>query len=179
MVGGGVTWESGPAGRGRVTETVVAYAPADGQTVEVADDAMTGRQTVTFAAVGRWGGGDAALSSTALRRRSPVTPIVDALFIRRAMSPSLGRSLARFGVRLRAGTGRPARSQAAGPAGPPAVGQAGQTDNQCQRIRYAYGIVAISSPLTVTPLNVSTPMNPRTVWPRRPLGVNVSVIVPV
>src|ERR1700744_3677456 len=35
MVGGGVTWESGPAGRGRVTETVVAYAPGDAQTVDV------------------------------------------------------------------------------------------------------------------------------------------------
>ncbi len=37
MVGGGVTWESGPAGRGRVTETVVDYVPAGGQTVEVGD----------------------------------------------------------------------------------------------------------------------------------------------
>ena len=60
MVGGEVIWESGPAGRGQVTETVVAYAPADGQTVEVTDDAITGRQTVTFAAVPARGGGDAA-----------------------------------------------------------------------------------------------------------------------
>jgi hypothetical protein len=36
-----------------------------------------------------------------LTRRSPVTPVIDALFIRRAMSLSLSRSLARFGARLR------------------------------------------------------------------------------
>jgi hypothetical protein len=100
MVGGGVIWNSGPAGRGRVTETVVAYAPADGQTVEVTDDTITGRQAVTFAAVG-----DGVEVSVALeyhlRRRSLVTPVVDALFIRREMSLSLSRSLGRFGARLR------------------------------------------------------------------------------
>ena len=100
-VGGGVTWESGPAGRGRVTEAVVAYAPGEGQTVEVADDAMTGRQTVTFAAVPD--GVEVTLRlEYRLRRRSPVTPLVDVLFIRRAMALSLGRTLARFGARLHA-----------------------------------------------------------------------------
>ncbi len=59
------------------------------------------------------------------------------------------------------------------------MGQTGRTDDQCQRMRYSYGIAVISSLLTVTPLNVSRPMKPRTVWPRRPLGVNVSVIVPL
>ncbi|HEY6527035.1 MAG TPA: SRPBCC family protein [Solirubrobacteraceae bacterium] len=102
MVGGGVTWESGPAGRGRVTETVVDYALAGGQTVEVGDDAMTARQTVSFAAVGD--GVEVTLHlEYRVRRRSPVTPIVDALFIRRAMAASLDRTLARFAVRLRAG----------------------------------------------------------------------------
>ncbi len=102
MVGGGVIWDSGPAGRGRVTERVVAYAPADGQTVEVTDDTITGRQAVTFAAVG-----DGVEVSVAfeyrLRHRSLVTPVVDALFIRREMSQSLSRSLGRFGARLRVG----------------------------------------------------------------------------
>ena len=36
-----------------------------------------------------------------LHRRSPVTPLVDVLFIRRAMAQSLGRTLDRFGARLR------------------------------------------------------------------------------
>jgi hypothetical protein len=101
MIGGGVTWESGPAGRGRVTETVVAYAPADGQTVEVTDDAMTARQAVTFGAVA--GGVEVTLRlDYRLTRRSPVTPVIDLLFIRREMSLSLSRSLSRFGARLRA-----------------------------------------------------------------------------
>jgi Polyketide cyclase / dehydrase and lipid transport len=100
MVGGSVTWESNPAGRGRVTETVVAYTPADGQTVEVSDDAVSGRQVVAFAAV--QGGVEVTLVlEYRLRRRSPVTPVVDVLFIRRAMAGSLARTLARFGARLR------------------------------------------------------------------------------
>ncbi len=105
LVGGSVVWESGPAGRGRVTETVVAYAPAAGQTVEVTDATMTGRQAVAFAAVGD--GVEVTLRlEYRLRRRSLVTPVVDALFIRREMSLSLSRSLARFGARLRANGSR-------------------------------------------------------------------------
>jgi hypothetical protein len=101
MVGGSVTWESGPAGRGRVTETVVAYAPADGQTVEVSDASLTGRQSVAFTATGS--GVEVTLSlEYRVNRRSPITPLVDALFIRRAMAASLSRTLARFGPRLRA-----------------------------------------------------------------------------
>lgn len=100
LVGGVVRWESGPAGRGHVTETVVAYAPADGQTVEVTDDAMTGRQGVSFAAVPD--GVQVTLRlEYRLTRRSPVTPVIDLLFIRREMSLSLDRSLAGFGARLR------------------------------------------------------------------------------
>ncbi|HXD67070.1 MAG TPA: SRPBCC family protein [Solirubrobacteraceae bacterium] len=102
MVGGGVTWESGPAGRGRVTESVVDYAVAGGQTVEVGDDEMTARQTVSFAAAGD--GVEVTLRlEYRVRRRSPVTPIIDVLFIRRAMAASLDRTLMRFAARLRAG----------------------------------------------------------------------------
>jgi polyketide cyclase/dehydrase/lipid transport protein len=102
MVGGGVTWQSGPAGRGQVTETVVDHAPGLGQTVEVSDDSMTGRQAVSFAAV-KEGVQVTLRLEYQVRRRSPLTPIVDTLFIRRAMAASLDRTLARFAVRLRAG----------------------------------------------------------------------------
>ncbi len=99
--GASVTWESGPAGRGRVTERVVAYVPAEGQTLEVSDDSMTGRQKVAFAAVPE--GVEVALQiEYRLNRRSPLTPIVDILFIRRQMTQSLTRTLDRFGARLRA-----------------------------------------------------------------------------
>jgi hypothetical protein len=97
-----VTWRSGPAGRGRVTEHVVAYAPGDGQSVQIADDSVTGRQSVSFALTGD--GVAVSLSvEYQLKRRSLISPLVDVLFIRRAMAASLTRTLHRFGARLRAG----------------------------------------------------------------------------
>jgi hypothetical protein len=97
-----VTWRSGPAGRGHVTERVVAYAPGDGQSLQIADDSVTGRQSVTFALTGD--GVAVSLSlEYQLKRRSLISPLVDVLFVRRAMAASLARTLHRFGARLRAG----------------------------------------------------------------------------
>lgn len=100
-----VRWESGPAGRGHVIERVIAYEPLRGQTNEVQDDAITGRQTVTFTPDAE---PDAVLVELALqytlRRRSLVTPVVDVLFIRRAMTMSLRSTLAHFGAHLAAAT---------------------------------------------------------------------------
>ena len=99
QTGGVVIWESGPAGRGRVTETVVTYAPSDGQTVQVSDDTVPGRQSVSFVALAD--GVEVTLAlEYRITRSSPLTPFVDALFVRRAMTQSLERSLARFGARL-------------------------------------------------------------------------------
>jgi hypothetical protein len=100
LIGGSVAWESGPAGRGTVTETVTAYAPADGQTVEVVDDSVTGRQTVAFVPV-EHGVEVTFRLEYQLRRFSPITLVVDVLFIRRQMTLSLNRTLDRFGTRLR------------------------------------------------------------------------------
>jgi hypothetical protein len=98
--GAGVTWQSGPAGRGRVTERPVAYEPGAGQTVAVSDDSIEGRQSVAFTAVPE--GVEVTLRlEYQLRRRSLVTPLVDVLFIKRAMALSLGRTLSRFGAQLR------------------------------------------------------------------------------
>src|SRR5581483_5949391 len=46
--GARVVWESGPAGRGTVTETVLSHEPLRGQTVEVRDDSISARQSVSF-----------------------------------------------------------------------------------------------------------------------------------
>jgi hypothetical protein len=94
-----VTWRSGPAGRGRVTERVVSGHPDGGQTVAVADDAIRGEQRIGFAPAAP--GVEVTLAlSYALTRRNPVTWLVDALFIRRAMDASLDRTLERFGAVL-------------------------------------------------------------------------------
>jgi hypothetical protein len=99
--GATVVWESGPAGRGRVTERVAAFEPLGGQTNDVQDDSIDGRQTVAFTPVED----GVAIQLTLeyrIRQRSILTPLVDLLFVRRAMSMSLRSTLARFGAELAA-----------------------------------------------------------------------------
>ena len=98
-VGGRVEGESGPAGRGRVSERVISYEPRRGQSVEVADDSIDGIQSVEFAPAGGGVAVQLALDYR-IRRRNPLTPLVDLLFIRRLMTGSLERTLSRFGVAL-------------------------------------------------------------------------------
>jgi uncharacterized membrane protein len=97
--GASVTWRSGPAGRGTVNERVTNYEPLSGQTVQVQDDSITGRQTVAFVPVDD--GVEVTLAlEYEIRKRSIFTGIVDFLFIRRAMATSLRTTLTRFGVEL-------------------------------------------------------------------------------
>jgi hypothetical protein len=97
--GASVTWDSGPAGRGRVLERVVAHEPLAGQTLEVQDSSIHGRQSVAFVPVA--GGVEVTLTlAYELERRSPLTPLVDVLFIRRAMTASLVSTLSRFGAEV-------------------------------------------------------------------------------
>ncbi len=99
--GAGVAWESGPAGRGRVTERVLVHEPLRGQTLAVTDASIEGEQSVTFTP-------DDGYVEVALaleyhfRKRSLALRIIDPLFIRRAMVTSLGATLARFGAELEA-----------------------------------------------------------------------------
>ncbi len=101
-VGSSVHWRSGPAGRGRVTERVVAHEPLGGMTVEVSDDTLDGRQTIRFVPA------DEAVVNVEfeleyrIKRRSPFTWIVDPLFVRPAMRTSLRTTLDRFGAELTA-----------------------------------------------------------------------------
>jgi uncharacterized membrane protein len=101
QAGASVTWESGPAGRGRVSERVTAYEPLTGQALDVQDASIRGRQTVTFTPAAP--GVEVALTlEYELSRRTIVSPIVDALFIRRSMSISLRATVTRFGAELEA-----------------------------------------------------------------------------
>jgi Polyketide cyclase / dehydrase and lipid transport len=97
--GGRIVWMSGPAGRGRVSEKVTAYTPLAGQTVDVDDDSILGRQSVSF--IPRDEGVEVRLRlEYQIKRRSIFTPLVDWLFIRRAMESSLRTTLTHFGVEL-------------------------------------------------------------------------------
>jgi len=102
--GAAVTWESNPAGRGRVLELVVRYEPHAGQTLEVEDASVRGRQSIAFDQLADGVRVELALEYE-LKQRSIVTPVLDVLFIRRAVASSLRATLARFGAELaRAGT---------------------------------------------------------------------------
>ena len=93
--GAELVWESPPGGRGRVTERVVAYEMRLGQTLEVEDATMTGRQTVEFAP----GPDSVEVTLTMeyrIRDRTPLTPLIDLLFVRRVMADALRRTVTRF-----------------------------------------------------------------------------------
>jgi Polyketide cyclase / dehydrase and lipid transport len=97
--GASVIWQSGPAGRGRVTERALTHEPLAGQTVVVRDDSITGQQSVSFMPV------DDRVTVTLtleyeITKRSILTPAVDRLFIRRAMTASLNATLSRFAAEL-------------------------------------------------------------------------------
>ena len=99
--GARLVWESPPKGRGRVQERVTAYEPRTGQTVEVEDERLRGTQAVTFEAAGDEVRVTLALDYE-LKQRNLFTPLVDRLFVRRELSDSLRRTLARFGHERRA-----------------------------------------------------------------------------
>lgn len=97
--GSSVRWESGPSGRGEVSERVLAHEPLSGQAIELEDDWITGEQRVSF--VPTPGGVEVVLELTyRIKRRNPLTPLIDLLFIRRLMAGSLQRTLSRFGAEL-------------------------------------------------------------------------------
>lgn len=95
--GARVIWDSPPGGRGRVQERVVAYESRTGMTVEVEDGKMTGRQTVAFEP-GLEETGVTLTLEYEIKERTPLTPLVDLLFVRRSIGDSLRRTLERFSV---------------------------------------------------------------------------------
>jgi len=99
--GARLLWDSPPKGRGRVSETVTAYEPRTGQTLEVEDGRLYGTQSVRFEPEA--GGVRITLAlEYRLKDRKPLTPLVDRLFVRRQLTDSLRRTLTRFGHERRA-----------------------------------------------------------------------------
>ncbi len=95
--GGTLVWQSTPHGRGRVIEH------AGGR---VEDERLTGRQEVEFAPAP--GGVEVTVAlEYELRNRTAVTPVVDRLFIRRALRDALARTLRRYAIELEAEVSAP------------------------------------------------------------------------
>jgi hypothetical protein len=104
-VGARLLWDSRPQGRGRVAERVTAYEPRAGQTLAVEDGKLIGLQAVTFEPAAEEVRVNLTLEYT-LKDRNPITPVLDIVFIRRALRDSLQRTLARFGHERRAEVAR-------------------------------------------------------------------------
>jgi uncharacterized membrane protein len=92
--GSKVVWESIPEGRGRVTERVVESS-GDRIVTEVFEDALTGRQTVAFEADHDETFVEVELDYK-LTQAGVLRAITDVIFIRRALSAALARTLNRF-----------------------------------------------------------------------------------
>ena len=93
--GAKLVWRSTPHGRGEVHERVIAYEPQGGQTVEFHDERLTGTQRVEFQAHG----GHTRVTLTMeyrIEESTALTPFVDLLFVRRAMTDALRRTVSRF-----------------------------------------------------------------------------------
>ena len=98
--GARLTWDSTADGRGRVVEQVTSYVVRSHQSSAVEDPQIEGTQHVRFKA--RDGGGctmELELDYR-LKQQTLFTPLVDALFVRRAFNDALRRTLARFGREL-------------------------------------------------------------------------------
>jgi hypothetical protein len=94
--GAAVVWQSGPGGRGRVTEKVLVSGP-DGFHVRVSEQALHGEQRVSFEPLN--GGTQVELAlEYELTRRGPLRRLTDALFIRRALRDAMRRTLRRYAV---------------------------------------------------------------------------------
>jgi hypothetical protein len=88
--GSKLVWESIPAGRGRVTERVVERTD-DTFVTEVFEDRLTGTQSLWFSA------GEVLMQlEYELQQGGIFRGLTDALFIRRALSDALVRTLRRF-----------------------------------------------------------------------------------
>ena len=92
---GQAVWNSVPGGRERVIETVTVYEPRAGQTLAVEDSRLRGTQRVDFTPGPEHTKVTLSLEYE-IKERTPVTWLVDFLFVRREVVASLRRTLARF-----------------------------------------------------------------------------------
>ena len=94
--GAKLVWRSGPAGRGVVTERVVASEPAARFVTQVYEERMNGAQAVTFASTDDGTTRVDLELDYRLAQGGPLRAVTDLLFIRRAITDALRRTLRRF-----------------------------------------------------------------------------------
>jgi uncharacterized membrane protein len=95
--GSKIVWRSIPGGRGQVTERVLESQPGRAVVTQVYEEALTGRQTISFEPLEAGEGTLVMLQlDYELGRTGVLGRITDVLFIRRALSDSLERTLRRF-----------------------------------------------------------------------------------
>jgi hypothetical protein len=95
QTGGTLRWRSVPAGRGEVTETVLAHEPRRLHRVSFSDPQSEGELTTAFEIEGD-GTRVRQRLEYGLRSRGPFAWLTDRLFVRSQMRRSLERSLLRF-----------------------------------------------------------------------------------
>jgi hypothetical protein len=94
--GARLVWESGPGGRGRVTEKVLEHGTGRFAT-RVSEDAFQGQQTLSVSEDAEGTRVELTLEYE-LTKYGPLRAVADALFIRRALRDALRRTLGRFAV---------------------------------------------------------------------------------
>ena len=94
--GAKVVWASTPGGRGRVTEKVTAAEPAARFETQVFEEALSGTQRTSFARAEDGRTRVELRLDYELARSGPLRALADVLFIRRALTQALHRTLARF-----------------------------------------------------------------------------------
>src|ERR1044072_9299580 len=92
QAGARLLWDSRRRVRGGGAGAVIAYEPRSGQTLEVEDSRLLGKQTVAFEP----DGDQVHVSLTLEYRLKSGNPVVDLLFLRRALRDSLQRTIDRF-----------------------------------------------------------------------------------
>jgi uncharacterized membrane protein len=90
-----IVWESTPDGRGIVTERVVESVPASRLVTQVFEERYTGVQVVSFEPDEEGSLVEIELAYE-LSKGGPLRALTDVLFIRRAQSDALVRTLRRF-----------------------------------------------------------------------------------
>jgi uncharacterized membrane protein len=94
--GAKLVWRSGPAGRGVVTERVIASEPGRRFVTQVFEERMSGAQAVAFALTDEGTTRVDVELDYQLTHGGPLKPLTDLLFIRRALTDALRRTLRRF-----------------------------------------------------------------------------------